>query len=280
MAQQELNDKLFEAVKNDDLDQVNELVGQGADVNAKDKFFGDTPLHKAIQLRNFEMVKLLIENGADVNAINGQDDTPLILSVAQSDLEFVKLLLENGAKVNAHGSDGNTALHVSLFLKTCSVPCASLKDIELEIIKLLVNHGADVDAKNFYEEIPLDWAHTKEQFMILIEHGATFTKNHINKIVQYGYTDVLEKLISLGANIKQPNAILETPLHIAAKYGQLETVKLLIKHGANPNQKTRLFGTTPLDLAQEKLKDKDLSNEKKQKIQSVIDYLKSLGTIE
>jgi len=46
MTQQELNDKLFEAVENDDLDQVKELISNGADVNAKEEN-GFTPLYYA-----------------------------------------------------------------------------------------------------------------------------------------------------------------------------------------------------------------------------------------
>ena len=61
---------------------------------------------------HLEAVKLLLENGADVNAKEeGEDLTALHLASYEGHLEIVKLLLENGANVNAQDKNGKTALY-------------------------------------------------------------------------------------------------------------------------------------------------------------------------
>ncbi|XP_053665310.1 uncharacterized protein LOC128714461 [Anopheles marshallii] len=63
---------LFESVQNGDLDRVRHLLDGGADVNARDDKFFNTALHRAVFARRnrLEMVALLVERGADCNALN------------------------------------------------------------------------------------------------------------------------------------------------------------------------------------------------------------------
>ncbi|PWF94171.1 Ankyrin repeat protein [Spiroplasma poulsonii] len=56
------------------------------------------------------MVKLLIENGAEINHKNQFGNTPLILASQNGHTEIVKLLIENGAKINHKNQFGNTPL--------------------------------------------------------------------------------------------------------------------------------------------------------------------------
>ena len=114
------------------------LIDKGADPNAKD-FNGETALMKAAdweelfhiclegpggcpeahaqdqhgrtpQQRSPEVVKVLIESGANVNAKTNQGETALMKAVHGGDIEVVKLLIEKGADVNAKTDDGETAL--------------------------------------------------------------------------------------------------------------------------------------------------------------------------
>jgi hypothetical protein len=86
----------------DDTFKTRILIERGANPNVRNRN-GQTPLLAALADRSFYIVSLLVRHGADVNAMNEEEGyTPLLLAMAMSDtLEFCKLLLDNGANVNA-----------------------------------------------------------------------------------------------------------------------------------------------------------------------------------
>jgi ankyrin repeat protein len=90
---------LIEAVKKEDYKRVKLLLEQGADVNYRD-WFEMTALFWAIERDCIYICKLLIKNGADVNHKNKNQWTPLMYAVFDSKIEIIKLLLVNGANVN------------------------------------------------------------------------------------------------------------------------------------------------------------------------------------
>jgi len=80
---------------------------------------------------HLEVVKLLLEHGADPNVKNRDGKTPLHNAASEGHLEVVKLLLERGADPNVKDDDGNTPLHNAAWRG------------HLEVVKLLLEHGAD-----------------------------------------------------------------------------------------------------------------------------------------
>jgi hypothetical protein len=127
-----------------------------ADINVNEKCDGLTPLHKAARSGHSEIVKLLLDHGADVNAktdygysaINGR--TPLHESIAfgpynMRKREICALLLKHGADVNAQDQNKETPFFESI--RTTLVNTG--------ICVLLVEHGADVNAKDRCNETPL-----------------------------------------------------------------------------------------------------------------------------
>jgi len=94
-------DRLCDAAMANDIQKVNELIAQGADVNEK-SHYGLTALECAVWNAHTELVKLLIEKGADVN--EKLDNNETALSIAQTKTstyhrdEIVKLLIQAGAK--------------------------------------------------------------------------------------------------------------------------------------------------------------------------------------
>lgn len=108
----DLNSALINSIycKNDR--KLGKAIKKGADVNRLDEF-GSTPLMNAIiaEYADIKIVKMLIGNGADVNAKDTvQCWTPLHFAVREGHFDIVKLLLESGAVIDAQDAFGNTPL--------------------------------------------------------------------------------------------------------------------------------------------------------------------------
>lgn len=132
---------VFDAIMQNDLALVQQLVNNGADVNSRDKD-GDCALMLATVYGSAEMVRFLLEEGADPDLKNHEDETALMW--AAHDLEKVKLLVKYGAGVNEKAKSGNTPL-----LMAC------IGNDQLDIIRFLVSEGADPLARNEKQETAL-----------------------------------------------------------------------------------------------------------------------------
>jgi len=100
--------EIHKAAYNGDIVKVQELLKKGVDPDERDSF-GGTALHAAMFQKNMEIVKLLLENQFDVNAVGPQNGyTPLHDAVWADNLEAVKILLDKGARTNIKGKDGLT----------------------------------------------------------------------------------------------------------------------------------------------------------------------------
>jgi len=91
------------------------LVASGADVNAKDSL-GQTPLHKAVRVRNIEGVEFLLTHGADINAQDNQGKTALHIAAPFHQTELTLILLANGADATLKDGSGETPRDVALRL--------------------------------------------------------------------------------------------------------------------------------------------------------------------
>lgn len=87
------------------------LLARGAQVNlASNNAQHVMPLHSAVAARHFDIAKLLVEYGADVNAKQQEGYTPLHEAAQNGQLEMVMLLLEHGADPDGRMDDGRTPL--------------------------------------------------------------------------------------------------------------------------------------------------------------------------
>jgi len=86
------------------------LLDNGADLGGKDSTYGDTALTHMALFGFTDVVSLLLDKSADINAKNNNDETALICAADMGDTNMVKLLLARGADINSFDSHGETAL--------------------------------------------------------------------------------------------------------------------------------------------------------------------------
>ena len=113
-----------------DAEEVRKCIKRGADVN------NTVALVVAFRTGNTEIIKILMENGADVNIKNKYGTTSLTHAAWYGCTGLAKLLLEYGADVDAKDNRGWTALMWASLIGN------------IEIFKLLLENGADLEAKN------------------------------------------------------------------------------------------------------------------------------------
>ena len=212
-----------------DLEKVRLLVSHKANVNAKSKF-GKTPLIiAASDDSGMPVVRILAENGADVNAADygppsaGGDTprpnvTPLLAASSSSNAEMLRYLLDKEARMDVKDAAGRTAL----------MNAAGQGNIES--IKLLLAKGADVKAVSDKEPFPK----VKNGTIAL----GSFTA--LNLAVIFGTPERVKLLLDAGARVNQPDARGMTPLMlaIACDHSNPETVRLLLERGADPKIKS------------------------------------------
>jgi ankyrin repeat protein len=141
-------------------------IGHHARINARNRAL-KTPLYEAVAENHGEesgtVVRLLIANGADVNARMYYGSTPLIGAAASGKLGAVEALLAGRATVDADDDMGETALH--------HVVARGRADIA----EALLAAGADVNARTHADETPLQIARKGNRLTVvpvLLKHGA------------------------------------------------------------------------------------------------------------
>lgn len=189
---------------------------------------GNTPLMRALFANNYNLVKVLLDNGANPSQkLRRSNVTPLLFAASECFDDIVEPLLKAGADVKALDMDGHNALMAALLREPLTLPNSKRAGL-LKSINLLLDHpDIDVNLKTSSGIQPLFMAMHREEyesvFMKLIEKGAD-----VNAKYEDGY-------YSRG---------LETPLHYAARLGKLNYVEALIKAGAELSIEDK-FGNSP-----------------------------------
>jgi ankyrin repeat protein len=194
----ESQDKLYSAIRANDLRQIKALLDEGVSANTEGPD-GITPLMVAAEAGSVDAMKTLIDRGADVNAKNAFGSTALMWSV--TDPKKVRLLLDRGADVNVAARSGRTALIV-----------ASFANPSAEVVRMLLAKGANVAVMDQRKVTPLN--------------AATFGND----------TATIRLLLDASADSNTADTFIGlTPLINAAGNRNLEAVKLLLSKGANVN---------------------------------------------
>ena len=180
------------------------LLDNGADVNVD--AHGTTALTGAVAAeRNIAVIKMLLDKGANVNYIANPESgmTALMFAAFKGHADIVKILLDKGADVNATGKDGMTALRMAL-----------LSDKSFAVIKMLLDKGASVNNIN-------------------TQDGVTALMIATSNL----HADIVEMLIVKGADVNAKADEGMTALMYASLKGSPEIVKMLIDKGADLNAK-------------------------------------------
>lgn len=101
---------LMQATEKGDTKEMERLIAEGVNINERGGENVRTPLGSAAWNGQIEAARLLIEKGADVNAVSGANWTPLYLAAYNSHIEVVRLLIKNGADPNIRGGNSKTPL--------------------------------------------------------------------------------------------------------------------------------------------------------------------------
>ncbi|MDJ0593943.1 MAG: sigma-70 family RNA polymerase sigma factor [Pleurocapsa sp. MO_226.B13] len=212
----------LEAALDGDKETIRTLIQQDTRlVNSQSKNIQTTPLHIAAHRGYSDLVKLLLDAGADVNAEEGNysKSTPLHWAAKEGNLQVVKLLVESGAKLDVKDNWFNLTPFGWTILVNCPFDEGTLENLHPQVREYLLDRGAQLD---IFSAIALD------------------------------KTDVVKSLIEANPNILSDRLgfVMDEfqPLHFAIKKMMPETVEFLLEKGADVNALTSL-GVTPLCMA-------------------------------
>jgi ankyrin repeat protein len=211
---------LMFAAANNEADVIAVLVEKGADVaaatkartsSASEQMGGLSALHYAVRQGNVEAVDALLDRGADINQATADDTTPLMLATINGQFDLAKHLLERGADASIATAAGGTPLYRVVDLQWApksAYPQPAVRRQQtsyLDLMKALLDRGADPNAR--------------------LRKGLWYTR----------YGPDREGIDPAGA----------APFWRAAEAGDVDAMRLLVAHGADPATKTS-EGVSPL----------------------------------
>ena len=205
---------LIKNVKKQNVDKVRERLN---DPNIKINYidsYNKTALHYAVENNDYDMAKLLLENGANPNVRNNYSRrTPILLAIDNNNYDMVELLLDHDSNPNRIGlhKDRNVLQN------------ALRKNANNEIVKLIASKIKNINNPN-------------------VDYNTA-----LHNAVRYKKPEYVDILLEYGALPNRPNKDGNTPMHLAIKKGLENIAKKLIKHGANLDKKNK-NNISPNDL--------------------------------
>ena len=244
----------YAALNNPNVKVIDVLLEHGEDINAPttdtEYFKGSTPLHQAAQNNSIQMIRHLVDKGADIRAKSEFGLEPIHAAAQSSDKAAVKYFLDKKVEIDVQNKLGFTPLHVALQVGNS------------EVAKYLLSRGADASLRNDLAQNSLHLVAQNRRMGIDLVKTLIDAGNDINAQDEVGDTpfikavlvgadpDFIRGLAELGAyvDVKRVNGM--TAMHFAAgaNHRNIETVELLQELGLDINRLDKL-GRTPLLLA-------------------------------
>lgn len=219
------------------------LLRAGAGINTHSNEFKESALTLACYKGHLEMVKFLLEAGADQEHKTDEMHTALMEASMDGHVEVARLLLDSGAQVNMPADSFESPLTLAA--------CGG----HVDLAALLIERGANLEEVNDEGYTPLMEAAREgheEMVGLLLANGAYINaqteetqETGLTLACCGGFLEVADFLIKAGANIELGCS---TPLMEAAQEGHLDLVRYLLKAGANVHATTGT-GDTALTYA-------------------------------
>jgi ankyrin repeat protein len=228
---------LLRAVSVGNVSDARAALQKKADVNYSDGF--DRPLTLAVKTENLEMVRLLLEHGANPNLRGGENGNfALPIAIEKGNLEIVRLLLDRGANVNRGDHIGASPLRWAIDSEN------------IEMVRLLLDRGANInDSDRYGAPFPnAAYRQNLEILKLLLERGANINarcnnvvdnRTALHHAVSRERMDIVRYLVENGININARDSEGRSALNIALDIGEMNIHAYLLANGAmefEPNQ--------------------------------------------
>ena len=220
---------------------IKSLLDAGVDVNACCSR-GETVLYRASRGGHEDIVKLLLEAGAETSGLTSC--CPLSVAWEHGHTQIVDQLLQHGADPNASSISSWNRVPLSSRVATASsLPiCCAVKKGYTDIVNRLLTHGADANKQD----------QSGKSTLIYFMESLTFQRCKTSQILnplEERDLNILKSMLLAGGDVDKPSVHGDhNDLHIASSFGMCDAMMELIQHGANCNQLTS-SGESALDLA-------------------------------
>ncbi|KAK2762602.1 hypothetical protein FQN54_000775 [Arachnomyces sp. PD_36] len=240
---------LLVAVSVGDEDVVRLLLQAGANIRARTAEDGHTVLHMAVTYFKQSLLPLLLKSGATVDAssTNPPGLTALHLAAQVGNEDALRELIKAGANLFAKYSGRLTALH------------AAAGDGRVGTASILLDHGLDIlpadPAGIWGTPMGVTVIQNKEKMLLFFLHRVGNSLSEEMKIglvtaaAGTGHLGILEILHKQGFDLHGRDGFDETGLSLAASCGHRDVVIFLLKKGADPSQRCRRNTATAIEMA-------------------------------